>query len=255
LRVAILAGGFGTRLAEHTDQIPKPMVPVGGHPILWHIMKSYSAHGHDDFAIALGYLGNVIKEYFVNYHYSARDISVNTGTGKVEIFDGPGENWRIDLLDTGLHTQTKSRVAQIARHIGDEPFMLTYGDGVSDIDINALLEFHRSHGKIATMSVVRPTSRFGAVEINGDRVAKFEEKPQLADGWINGGFFVLEPGVKDYVSGPDAMWEQDPLEKLAADGQLMAYRHEGFWQSMDSLREVRVLESLWESGKPPWRVW
>jgi len=231
------------------------MVPVAGNPILWHIMKIYSAHGHNDFTIALGYLGNVIKDYFINYHYNGRDISVDTATGEVKIHGGASDKWHVDLLETGLHTQTKNRVDQIARHMGDETFMLTYGDGVSDININALLEFHRSHGKIATMSVVRPTSRFGAVEIDGDRVAKFEEKPQLADGWINGGFFVLEPGIKDYVSGPDAMWEHDPLENLAADGELMAYRHEGFWGSMDSVRDLRNLEALWKAGNPPWRVW
>jgi glucose-1-phosphate cytidylyltransferase len=255
LRVAILAGGFGTRLAEHTDQIPKPMVPVAGNPILWHIMKIYSSFGHDDFTIALGYKGNVIKDYFVNYHYNGRDLSVNTGTGEVQIHNNSSENWQVSLLETGLNTLTKGRVDQIAKSIGNEPFMLTYGDGVADIDIDELLKFHKAHGKIATMTVVRPTSRFGAVEIDCDRVLAFEEKPQLAEGWINGGFFVLEPEVLDYVSGPDTMWEQDPLENLAADGELMAYRHSGFWQSMDSLRDMRILESLWQSGNPPWKVW
>ena len=255
MRVAILAGGFGTRLAEYSDQIPKPMVPVAGNPILWHIMKIYSSFGHDDFTIALGYKGNVIKDYFVNYHYKGRDVSVNTGTGDVQIHSGALENWQVNLLETGLNTLTKGRVDQIAKSIGNEPFMLTYGDGVADIDIDALLKFHKSHGKIATMTVVRPTSRFGAVEIDGDRVSAFEEKPQLAEGWINGGFFVLEPEVLQYVAGPDAMWEQDPLEHLAADGELMAYRHSGFWQSMDSLRDMRILDSLWQSGNPPWKVW
>jgi glucose-1-phosphate cytidylyltransferase len=255
VRVAILAGGFGTRLAEHTDNIPKPMVPVGGYPIIWHIMKIYAAQGHDDFAVALGYLGNVIKEYFVNYRYHDRSISVDTATGDVKTLNGAGENWRIDLVETGLHTQTKGRVDQICKHIGNEPFMLTYGDGVSDIDIAKLLEFHKSHGKIATITVVRPPARFGAVEVTGDAVTRFEEKPQIGEGWINGGFFVLEPEVAKYVAGADAMWEQDPLENLAADGELMAYRHEGFWQSMDSLRDVRYLESLWDSGNPPWKVW
>jgi glucose-1-phosphate cytidylyltransferase len=231
------------------------MVPVAGNPILWHIMKIYSAYGHDDFTIALGYRGNVIKDYFVNYHYNGRDVSVNTGTGDVKIHSGASESWQVDLLETGLNTLTKGRVNQVAKHIGNEPFMLTYGDGVADIDLDELLKFHKSHGKIATMTVVRPTSRFGAVEIDGDRVSAFEEKPQLADGWINGGFFVLEPGVLDYVTGPDAMWEQDPLENLAANGELMAYRHRGFWQSMDSLRDMRILESLWQSGNPPWRIW
>jgi len=252
VRVAILAGGFGTRLAEHTDNIPKPMVPVGGYPIIWHIMKIYAAQGHDDFAVALGYLGNVIKEYFVNYRYHDRSISVDTATGDVKTLNGAGENWRIDLVETGLHTQTKGRVDQICKHIGNEPFMLTYGDGVSDIDIAKLLEFHKSHGKIATITVVRPPARFGAVEVTGDAVTRFEEKPQIGEGWINGGFFVLEPGLFDLIEGDATILEREPLEQAAARDQLMGFRHDGFWHCMDTKRDRDVLEELWQSGQAPW---
>jgi glucose-1-phosphate cytidylyltransferase len=252
--VGILAGGLGSRLSEKTDVLPKPMVPIGGSPVLWHIMKIYRAAGHREFAVALGYRGDVIKDYFVHYRHRAVNLTVDLATGVLDYHDEAAEDWTVHLLDTGLETMTGGRVKRLLE-LADGPMLLTYGDAVGDIDIAALVAFHRRHGGLATMTVVRPPARFGTVEFTGDLVARFEEKPQTSEGWINGGFFVLEPRVIDYIEGDATIFEHEPLEGLARDGQLGAYRHHGFWQPMDTLRDVRALETLWDSGSPPWRVW
>ena len=253
--VGILCGGFGTRLSEMTELIPKPMVEIGGYPILWHIMKIYAAHGFDEFVLMLGYKGGVIKDYFVNYRHRSCSLTVRLASGAVELHDGDMEGWTVHLLDTGLNTQSGGRVKRAAPFIGKRTFMLTYGDGVSDVDIRSLVAFHRNHGKLATVTAVRPPSRFGGLSFSGDLVTRFEEKPQIGEGWINGGFFVLEPGVAEYVDGDETVWERKPLERLAAEGQLVAYRHDAYWQPMDTLRDVRLLESLWQQGNAPWKVW
>ncbi len=255
MKVGILAGGLGTRLSEETAIRPKPMVEIGGCPVLWHIMKIYATHGFNEFVVALGYKGEIIKDYFVNYRYRSNSLTVHLGNGNITVRDGENEDWIVHLIDTGLHTQTGGRVKKIAQFVGDETFMLTYGDGVANIDVRKLVEFHHSHGKLATVTAVRPPARFGGIAFNGDLVAHFEEKPQIGEGWINGGFFVLEPGAADYVDDDSVIWEREPMERLAADGQLVAYRHDGFWQCMDTLRDVRLLNGLWEEGKAPWRVW
>jgi glucose-1-phosphate cytidylyltransferase len=254
VKTVILAGGLGTRLAEETDVTPKPMVEIGGSPILWHVMKIYAAAGFTDFTIALGYRAEVIKRYFLDYYYLRNDLTV-TGDGTVDVHDGGRDDWRIDLIDTGIDTQTGGRVRRLADRISGETFMLTYGDAVADVRCRELVDFHRSHGKLATVTAVRPPARFGGLLFDGDRVTQFTEKPQVGEGWINGGFFVLEPQVLDYIGSDDTIWERDPLERLAEDGQLVAYKHEGFWQPMDTLRDVRLLESLWQSGRVPWKVW
>lgn len=255
VKTVILAGGFGSRLAEETVVRPKPMVEIGGKPILWHIMKIYSSYGFSEFIIALGYKGEVIKEYFLNFYALNNDLTIDLSTGQTVIHDGNQPHWKVHLVDTGLRTQTGGRLKRLAPWIGRETFMMTYGDGVADIDIRRLVEFHRSHGKLATVTAVRPPARFGGLSFDGDLVVRFVEKPQAGEGWINGGFFVLEPGVLDYIEGDETVWEREPLERLAADGQLVAYKHEGFWQPMDTLREKQLLEALWESGKAPWKVW
>jgi glucose-1-phosphate cytidylyltransferase len=256
MKVAVLAGGLGSRLSEETNLKPKPMVEIGGRPILSHIMHGCAARGLNEFVIALGYRGEVIKEYFLNYRLYSSALTIELRTGNVTLHHEPHDDWTVHLLDTGLTTQTGGRVKQIAEFIGDEPFLLTYGDGVCDIDVRRLIEFHRSHGKLATVTAVRPPARFGNLAIEGQVVSVFAEKPQAGEGWINGGFFILEPGVRDYIdSGPDVIWEREPMERLAAEGQLVAYRHEGFWQCMDTLRDVRLLESLWAEGQAPWKVW
>lgn len=255
MKVVILAGGFGTRLAEETVVRPKPMVEIGGQPILWHIMKIYASQGFNEFIIGLGYKGDVIKDYFLNYRYRASSLTVQLSSGDVVVRDSHSEDWTVHLYDTGRYTQTGGRVKRVAQFIGKEPFMLTYGDGVADVDIKQLLDFHRSHGRLATVTAVRPSARFGSIDFEGDRVIRFEEKPQVDEGWINGGFFVLEPGVADYIEGDDTLFEKGPMERLAGDAKLMAYKHEGFWHCMDTLRDVRMLESLWESGQAPWKVW
>ncbi len=255
MKVAILAGGLGTRLQEETMVKPKPMVEIGSRPLLWHILRGYAAHGFREFVIALGYRGEVIKNYFLNYRQQTTNLTVCLRTGEVKVHDGPCEDWVVHLLDTGVETQTGGRIRRVAQFIGKEPFLLTYGDGVSNVDIRALVEFHRSQRRLATVTAVRPPSRFGGLWFDGDLVARFEEKPQIGEGWINGGFFVLEPGVVDYIDGDDALWEREPMERLAKNQQLAAYRHEGFWQCMDTLRDVRLLESLWQSGEAPWKVW
>lgn len=255
MKVVILAGGLGTRLQEETTVKPKPMVEIGGHPMLWHIMKSYAYYGYREFVVTLGYKGDMIKDYFLNYRYRAHSLIVSLKSGAVTVQDGDCEDWTVHLLDTGAETQTGGRVKLAAEYLGHEPFMLTYGDGVSTVDIRQLLAFHHSKGKLATVTSIRPPSRFGGIAFDGDLVAHFTEKPQIGEGWINGGFFAVEPGAVAYINDLDTAWERGPMERLAADGQLAAYRHEGFWQCMDTLRDVRLLESLWQEGKAPWKVW
>jgi glucose-1-phosphate cytidylyltransferase len=255
MKVAILAGGYGTRLAEETEIKPKPMVEIGGRPILWHIMMIYSHYGFKDFVIALGYKGEVIKKYMVDYCTLCSDLTVNLKSGDVKFHNGSNLDWTVELIDTGLHSQTGGRIKRLAPYVGNETFMLTWGDGVADIDIRRLLDFHRSHGKLATLTAVRPPARYGHLALDGDVISEFSEKPQIGEGWINGAFFVLEPGVFDYIAGDDTQWEKEPLEKLAKDGQLMAYKHTSFWQCMDTLREKHILLKHWESGKAPWKVW
>ncbi len=255
MKVAILAGGKGTRLVEETLVRPKPMVEIGGKPILWHIMKTLSCCGFADFVIALGYKGEFIKRYFVDLCHLSRDLTVVCSSGEVKVHQGEAVNWTVELIDTGDETMTGGRIKRLAPSIGQETFLLTWGDGVSDVDFRDLLAFHRSHGKLATMTVVRPVARYGHVEMHGNVVTEFSEKPQTGEGWINGGFFVLEPGVFDYIEGDDTQWERAPLERLAEDGQLRAYRHAGFWQCMDTLREKYILEELWKSGSAPWKIW
>ncbi len=259
MKVAILSGGFGTRLAEETEIRPKPMVEIGGKPILWHIMMHYSHYGFKEFVIALGYKGEYIKHWMKELCALNSDITVKTATDEVTIHNGNGNgevpDWTVDLVDTGMKTQTGGRIKQLARWVGNETFMLTWGDGVSNVDLNTLIKFHRSHGKLATMTAVRPPARYGYLEFDGDIVSRFAEKPQTAEGWINGAFFVLEPGVFDYIDGDDTVWERAPMERLARDKQLVAYRHTSFWQCMDTLREKYLLEELWQRGNPPWKTW
>jgi glucose-1-phosphate cytidylyltransferase len=255
MKVAILAGGLGTRLSEETIVKPKPMVEIGGKPILWHIMNIYASFGYKEFIIALGYKGEIIKDYFINYHYRSRNLTVQLSSGDISIHSNKGEDWTIHLLDTGTETQTGGRIKQIVNFIGDETFMLTYGDGVSNVNIPRLLDFHKLHGKLATLTAVRPPARFGQMLFENDLVRTFEEKPQIGEGWINGGFFVLEPQVADFIDGDHTVWERDPLEQLSLEGQLMAYRHEKFWQCMDTLRDVSQLERMWQEGNSPWKIW
>ncbi len=255
MKVAILAGGKGSRLTEETQIRPKPMVEIGGKPILWHIMKIYAHFGFSEFIIALGYKGEYIKRYFVDLCHISRDLTVRCGSGEIEVHGGDCVDWTVELIDTGVETMTGGRIKRLAPYLGQETFMLTWGDGVSDVDIYGLLAFHRSHGRLATMTTVRPVARYGHVTLDGSRISEFCEKPQTGEGWINGGFFVLEPGVLDYIEGDQMPWESTPLERLARDGQLMAYKHTGFWQCMDTLREKYILEDLWKSGRAPWNVW
>lgn len=255
MKTVILAGGMGSRLSEETNVRPKPMVEIGGQPMIWHIMSLYSAAGFNEFVVALGYKGDFIKSYFLNYYQLRKDFTVDLADGAVQVYDGRHENWRVHLIDTGLETDTGGRLRRLKRVLGNETFMMTYGDGVAGIDIRELVAFHRRHGRLATVTAVRPAARFGALRLEGDRVDGFLEKAQVGEGWINGGFFVLEPGVMDYLEGDRTIWEREPLERLAADGQLVAYRHSGFWQCMDTLRDVRLLNTLWERGDAPWAVW
>jgi len=255
MKVGILAGGVGTRLVEETEIKPKPMVEIGGQPILWHIMRHYAHYGLKDFVIALGYKGEVIKKYMVDYASLNSNLTVKLRTGDVAIHGGYRPDWTVELIDTGVATLTGGRIKRLAPFIGNETFMLTWGDGVSDVDLKKLLEFHRSHGKLATLTAVRPPARFGHLVFDGESVTQFSEKPQTMEGWINGAFFVLEPRVFDYIDGDDTQWEREPMERLAADGQLMAYRHTSFWQCMDTLRDKRLLEELWQRGNAPWKIW
>lgn len=255
MKVGILAGGFGSRLAEETEVKPKPMVEIGGIPILWHIMKHYSFYGHNEFVIALGYKGEVIKKYMVDFSSLHSNLTVNLSNGEIEVHDGAKPNWTVDLVDTGVRTQTGGRIKKLAPYFGDQTFMLTWGDGVSDVDLDELLRFHKSHGKLATLTAVRPPARYGYMKFDQDQVIEFTEKPQIGEGWINGAFFVLEPGVFDYIDGDETVWEHEPLERLAGDQQLMAYRHTSFWQCMDTLREKYILENFWQSEECPWKIW
>jgi glucose-1-phosphate cytidylyltransferase len=255
MKAVILAGGLGSRLMEETELRPKPMVEIGGRPLLWHILKHYSHFGLREFVIALGYRGDLIKRYFADAIGLDGSVTVHTRARWLERHDEAPEDWIVRLIETGSETITGGRLKRLAPLVSDGTFMMTYGDGVSDVDLRALLAFHRTHGRLATVTAVRPPARFGAIELDGDRVARFSEKPQVGEGWINGGFFVLEPRVIDYIDGDLTHWEREPLERLAAEGQLMAFRHDSFWQSMDTLRDKRYLESVWASGQPPWKVW
>jgi glucose-1-phosphate cytidylyltransferase len=256
MKAIILAGGLGTRLGEETERIPKPMVEIGGRPILWHIMKTYARYGVADFVICLGYKGHVIKEYFANYLTQNADVTVDLSSGQMHVHEMRAEPWKVTLVDTGLHTLTGGRIKRTLPYLsGDESFCLTYGDGVGNIAIDKLIEFHRSHGGLATVTAVHTPPRFGALRLDRDRVVAFEEKPNEESGWINGGFFVMSPKAISYIEGDETTWEREPLERLARDGQLAAFRHQGFWQPMDTLRDKRHLEELWASGKAPWKVW
>lgn len=256
MKVVILAGGYGTRLAEETETRPKPMVEIGERPVLWHIMKLYSGFGFNDFVICLGYKGYMIKEYFANYFLHQTDVTVDLKTNGIEFHHSKAEPWRITLVDTGAETMTGGRVRRVRDYTNGAPFLLTYGDGLADVDINALWEFHKKHKRLATLTAVQPAGRFGILNIGQDGgISSFMEKPRGDGAWANGGFFVMEPGVFDYIDGDSAILERDPLERLAKDGQLMAYRHGGFWQAMDTLRDKRHLEELWQKGGAPWKLW
>ncbi len=254
MKVILLAGGFGTRLAEYTDIVPKPMVRIGGKPILWHIMKTYAHFGHKDFFIALGYKAEVIKDYFLNYRQLNADFTVDLSSGKITPHQLDSVDWKVTLVNTGDSSMTGGRVKRMQPFIGKETCMLTYGDGVADIDLEALLAFHRSHGKMITVSAVRPAARFGELEIDGSRVASFQEKPQMHEGWINGGYFVVEPEFFEFISGDGTLLEREPLEQATKAGQLRAYHHDGFWHCMDTKRDHELLESLWANGNAPWLV-
>jgi glucose-1-phosphate cytidylyltransferase len=255
MKAVILAGGYGTRISEETAVRPKPMVEIGGRPILWHIMKSYAAHGITDFVICLGYKGYMIKEFFANYYLHGADVTIDTGTGEITYHQAVTEPWRVTLVETGLNTMTGGRLRRAAPYLDGGPFCMTYGDGVSTIDIRALIAFHHGHGKRATLTAVTPPGRFGALDINSSRVERFTEKPPGDQTYISGGFFVLENSVLDLIEGDSIVWERGPMERLAAESELMAYRHDGFWQPMDTLRDTQHLESLWQSGEAPWKVW
>jgi glucose-1-phosphate cytidylyltransferase len=256
LKTVILAGGLGTRLSEETTLRPKPMVEIGGAPILWHIMRSYAHYGFNEFVIALGYKGEVIKDYFLRYCERLADITVDLATRRVEFDHRIDVDWRVDLIDTGRDSLTGGRLHRLEKRLRPQgTFMLTYGDGVSNVDIGALLAFHSSHGKLATVTAVRPAARFGTMQFDGDRVTEFKEKPQTEGGWINGGFFVFEPAVFDYLDGDETVLEDKPLERLSADGQLMAFKHQGFWQCMDTVRDRLRLEEMWATGHAPWKTW
>jgi len=255
MKAVILAGGLGTRLAEETSLRPKPMVEIGGRPILWHIMKIYSAHGINDFVVCLGYKGYVIKEYFANYFLHMSDVTFDMANNQMAIHQNNAEPWRVTLVDTGDATMTGGRLKRVRQYLGDKDFCLTYGDGVGDVNIGELITFHRSQKRLATLTGVQPPGRFGALNLDSTCVTSFEEKPHGDGGWINGGFFVLSPKVIDYIEGDATVWEGAPMERLAKEGQLSAYLHRGFWQPMDTLRDKQHLESLWQSGKAPWKVW
>src|SRR3954471_20283169 len=257
MKVAILAGGLGSRIQEETEVKPKPMVEIGGRPMLWHIMKIYAHQGFRDFVVALGYKGDYVKRYMVDYASLEGDLTVGLRDGRVEAHgNGDRDDWSVALVDTGQTTNKGGRIKRLAPYLGGGTFMMTWGDGVADIDLDRLLAFHRAHGKLATLTAVRPPARFGHLTLGDDgTVSEFSEKPQLGEGWINGAFFVLEPAIFDYIDGDMTQWEREPLERLAADGQLMAYRHDSFWQCMDTIRDKVLLEQLWASEKPPWKVW
>lgn len=254
MKTVILAGGLGTRISEKTFDRPKPMIEIGERPILWHIMNLYSSFGFDEFIIALGYRGEVIKDYFVNFYSLNNDVSIDLASGNIEVHNHHQFDWKVHLVDTGLSTQTGGRLKRLKDWIGDEPFMMTYGDGLSNVDISSLVQFHLDHKKLATVTSVRPPARFGSLTFDGDRVTSFSEKPLMGEGWISGGFFVLQPEVLDYIDDDDSSWESCSLPSIASDGHLMSYQHDGFWMPMDTLREQRQLHNLWLSGKAPWIV-
>lgn len=255
MKVVILAGGFGTRLAEMTDMLPKPMVPVGGHPILWHIMNIYAAKGYKDFVLALGYKAEVVKQFFLNFSSLNADFTVDMASGNVEWHSPCQVDWRVTLVDTGLQTMTGGRIKRLKDYLAGQPFMLTYGDGVADIDVGALVDFHNTHGKMVTVSTVHPGARFGELDLEGTHVRSFKEKPQTRQGWINGGFFVMQPEFLDLIAEDSTILEREPMEEVAARGELVAYRHEGFWQCMDTVRDRDYLEKLWSEHRAPWKLW
>jgi glucose-1-phosphate cytidylyltransferase len=256
MRAVILAGGFGSRLAEETIHKPKPMVEIGGRPILWHIMNIFAAHGIEEFIIPLGYKGEVVKQYFLNFYAVNSDLSIDLRTGRQTIHDCARPDWRVHLVNTGMTTQTGGRVKRLRRWLGEnETFLLTYGDGVADVNVTELVDFHHAHGRLATVTTVKPPARFGRIGFDGDRVTTFREKAEGSEGWINGGFFVFHARALDYIEGDETVLEREPVERLARDGQLMAYRHYGFWSCMDTLKEKSMLEDLWASGAPPWKTW
>jgi glucose-1-phosphate cytidylyltransferase len=255
MKAVILAGGFGSRLSEETAARPKPMVEIGGKPILWHIMKLYAAHGIDEFVICLGYKGYMIKEYFANYYLHTSDVSFDLASGEMEIHRSASEPWRVTLVDTGERTMTGGRLKRVLPFLDDREFCFTYGDGVADIDMSALIDFHREQGTLATVTAVQPPGRFGAMEVDGARVRRFREKPRGDGAWMNGGFFVLSPDVGRYLKDDQTIFEQEPMRSLAEEGQLASYRHDGFWEAMDTLRDRNHLEQLWASGAAPWRTW
>lgn len=255
MKCVILAGGMGTRLSEETATRPKPMVEVGGKPILWHIMKIYSSYGVEDFVICLGYRGYMIKEFFANYALHTADVTFDLRSHETVVHQRTTEPWRVTLVDTGDSSGTGGRLRRVREHLGDEPFCFTYGDGVADVDVRALLDFHRGHGLQATMTAIQPASKYGVLSFDGDRVAGFQEKPSDEGGWINGGFFVLDPAVIDLIDDDGVHWERAPLQRLVAKGQIAAYQHRGFWQCMDTLRDKNLLEAHWASGEAPWKVW
>jgi glucose-1-phosphate cytidylyltransferase len=255
MKAVILAGGLGSRLSEETTVRPKPMVEIGGKPILWHIMKIYAAHGIEEFVICLGYKGYLIKEYFANYYLHTCDVSFDLSNGAMEVHRSATEPWRVTLIDTGEQTMTGGRLRRVLPYVGEEDFCFTYGDGVSDLDVAALIAFHRRQGALATVTAVQPPGRFGALDMDGERVSHFEEKPRGDGAWMNGGFFVLSPRIGRYLDGDETVWEQEPMRALARDGQLASYRHGGFWQAMDTLRDRNHLEELWSTGQAPWRAW
>jgi glucose-1-phosphate cytidylyltransferase len=255
MKTVLFAGGLGTRLSEYTDLLPKPMVEIGGRPMLWHIMHLYSHFGARDFVVAAGYRSHVIKDYFMGYYSRQADVIVDLGAGTEQVIRSDSPDWRVAIVDTGLETMTGGRLGRLRTWLDGGTFLATYGDGLADVDIAALVRFHRSHGKLATITAVRPPARFGSLVIDGDAVSAFLEKPSAEGGWINGGFFVFEPGVLDLMTSDETVLEREPLEELASDGQLMAYLHDGFFQPMDTLREKRLLEALWQTGAAPWKVW
>jgi len=255
MKVLILAGGLGTRLSEETDVRPKPMAEIGGRPILWHIMKGYAQYGFTEFVVLLGYKGYYIKEYFANYFLHQSDVTIDLSTNELQVHNNTSEPWKVTLLETGPDTMTGGRIKRAKQFIGNEPFLLTYGDGVSDVNLGKLVEFHKKHGKLITMTAVQPEGRYGALETKGERVESFLEKPKGDGSWINGGFFICQPEVLNYIDGDEIVFEKQPLQKLVKDGQLYNYRHEGFWKCMDTLRDKKVLNELWESGQAKWKTW
>lgn len=255
MKLVILAGGLGTRISEETTLKPKPMVEIGGRPILWHIMKMYAGHGINEFIFCLGYKGYVIKEFFANYFLHTSDVTFDLADNRMDVHQRHAEPWRVTLVDTGESTMTGGRLRRVARYLGDDDFCFTYGDGVADVDISSLVRFHKAHGKLATLTAVQPPGRFGVLDLSGSAVRGFQEKPKGDGAWVNGGFFVLSPKVVDLIDGDDSIWEREPLEALAGQGQLEAFQHHGFWQPMDTLRDRVLLEELWTTGRAPWKNW